>query len=154
MGRSTGMVATNPHAARSAEIALGVRAARALGLVRRSHRGGELVASDRAELMAVRDSLARAADAVLREPTTTRLRGRRNIASVGLALSTAVRDTPTADRSVAAKALRDLAGDLEAVVAGQPLLVPDRLTSFLGALVEAANRSTARGGETLVTAES
>src|SRR4051812_45285450 len=102
------MVASNPHAARSAEIALGGRSARTLALVRRAQRGVVLSDRDRAEVAAVRDALARAADAVLRAPAAARLRGRRNIASVGLALSTAVRDTPSADRSGAAATLRDL----------------------------------------------
>jgi hypothetical protein len=154
MGVSTGMVASNPHAARSAEIALGLRAARALALVRRSRPDAVLADRDRLELEGVRDALARAASAVLREPSAVQLRGRRNIASVGLALSTAVRGTPTADRSAAAGMLRDLAADLDTVIQGRSLEVPQQLTSFLGALVDAANRSTARGGETLVTAES
>ncbi len=154
MGSSTGMVASNPHASRSAEIALGVRSARAIALVRRAQRGVELSDHDRAELVVVRDALARAAGAVLREPTAARIHGRRNIASVGLALTTAIRDGPSADRSAAAKTLRHLVDDLQTVIDGEALERPNRLMSFLSALVDAANRSTGRGVETLVTAES
>lgn len=154
MGVCARMVVSNPHAARSSEIALGVRSARALALVRRARPGVEFANRDRAELEAVRDALARAADAVVRAPSAARLRSQRNIASVGLALSTAVRGTPAADRSAAVTMLRGLAADLETVMQGKALEDSERLTSFLSALVDAANRSTARVGETLVTAES
>ncbi len=154
MGVSMGMAASNPHAARSAEIALGLRCARALALVRRAQPGVEPAERDRLELAAVHDALAAAANAVLREPSAARPRGRRNIASVGLALSTAVRDTPTADRTAAAAMLRALARDLQSVILGESPNSPTQLLSFLRAMVAAASRSTARGGETLVKAES
>lgn len=151
---SSAMVTSNPHAARSAEIALGIRSARCLALVRQVTAGSDLADRDRAELEAIRNSLLRAASAVVGGPTSGRVRARRNIASVGLALSTAVRDTPVRDRSSAGAVLEQLAADIDAVISAERLENPDRLTSFLSALVNAANCSTGRGGETLVTAES
>jgi hypothetical protein len=50
--------------------------------------------------------------------------------------------------------LRVLVTDLETVIRSEELETPQRLISFLTALADGANRSTSRGGETLVTAES
>lgn len=155
MGTMRGMATSHPHAMRSAEISLGLRSARAVALVDRVHLGKPLGERGVAELCAVRDALARAAEAVERAPTPKRARGRRNIASVGLALSAATPPgVPGAERSdAAAAALRRYAEDLTSVVEGRPLEHPDELRGFLRALVTTADKSTARSGETLVTSE-
>lgn len=151
---SSAMVTGSPHAARSAEIALGIRSARSLALVRRATAGADLADRDRAELLTIQRALQRAADAVVGEPSSVRIRGRRHIASMGLTLSTAVRDTNNRDRAETGAVLRQLAADIDTLLDNQPLDHPERLTSFLSALVRAADTSTAKGGETLVTAES
>lgn len=149
-----GMTASNPHAARSTEVSLGIRSARALALVRRTQEGGALTDRDRGELDALREALLRAAAAVGRQPDGTRERGRRNIASVGLALSAVVREVPDADAERAASMLTTLSRTLETVIQGGDTSEVDRLVAFLRDLVVSADRATARRGETLVTAES
>jgi hypothetical protein len=152
---SHSIVDGSSHTARSAEISLGIRAARALGLVRRAQAGEQLNERDVAELESMRQALRWAADAAVHEAPAATIRGRRNIASVGLALTTAMRDTPQDDRPSGATALlRALSDDLDTLVRVGRLESPSALLSFLRALVDTADRATARTGETLVAAKS
>ena len=148
------VVTRGAHAARSAEIALGIRAARALALVRLAQDGGRLEAHDRNELEILRQALLSAAAAAGREPTSPRPRGRRSIASVGLTLSTAARESAQTGSPGAAVALERLGESLKGVIEGEKLTDDGPLVSFLRALVGEADRATARSGETLVTGKS
>ncbi len=145
------MASTRTHAARSAQIALGIRSARALALVRHSQdHVGDLAKSDRFELESIRDTLTAAASALAAGRETVRVGGTRNLASVGLALSTAVDELPSDSNFAAAEHLRTVAADLDAVILGGSPGDAARLTAFLKALVKAATRSTAQQGETVV----
>jgi len=57
------------------------------------------------------------------------------------------------DPERAAAWLSEVAAGLKQLANGEVLAEPDPVLSFLRALVDAANRSTARQGETLVSAE-
>ncbi len=153
MPLSMAMTKRSPHAARSAEISLGIRSARALALAKRAQSGRQLNQTDSLELEELATALTGAADAVAKEPKAARLRGKRNLASVGLALSTAARGEGGGDPERAAEILRSIAGDLHGLAEGQTIRDADPVLGFLRALVDAANRSTARQGETLVSAK-
>lgn len=154
MGTSMRGIAPGHHAERSAEISLGIRASRVLALVQRALSGKALSTANLAELEAFRDTIKGVAQDAGQPAAAIPGMGRRTIASYGLTLSAAVRDEPDANQfENAPPILNALAADLSRVVNGEGLPDPEALLSFLRFLVRAADRATARSGETLVTAQ-
>lgn len=142
---------SSPRVQRSAEIALGIRAARTLAMIKQAQEGGHLTDQDRAELETMKNAFLHAADAAGRVSVTPT--SRRSIASVGLTLSTIAADVPDNDPAAISLMLRERAQELASIVDGQAPVESSGLTSLLEALVRAADRATARKGETLVSAQ-
>lgn len=145
---------TTSHAARSAEIAFGIRAARAHALVRRAEQALPLHEADLVELRYFRNLLHAAAERARAVAGPRVSKDSRNIASVGLALSAAVRGTPTPDRALAEQRLEGFSQDLDLVMAGHGLQSSKDLLDFMKTLADAAEMSAARTGETVVRSRS
>jgi hypothetical protein len=120
-------------------------------MIKQAQKGGKLTDQDRAELETMRNAFVHAADAAGRVGVTPT--SRRNIASVGLTLSTIAADVPDTDPAAISVVLRERAEDLASIIAGQVPLDSTALISLLEALIRAADRATARKGETLVSAQ-
>jgi len=149
---SRGMAKRSPHAGRSAEISLGLRAARTLAIVRRLHEGHDISSEDRAEVETMRDALASAAAAIGSAPDGGRPPGRRNIASVGLTLAT-FKSIPEERRERVRDHISSLVDDLDRVARREKLTDAGALLQFLKGLTSVAEQATSRQGETLVSAK-
>lgn len=146
-----GMVSSgrNPNL-RSQSIGVGLLAVRSRAAVKRALSGQGLSNRDRIELINVREILRRTADALSYGTTSMTSPGARQLASVGLTLSSIASPTQPPDREKAARVLTGLVADLDRLLEGSVPDDQDALESFLTALLRTADRDTAQSGEVLV----
>jgi hypothetical protein len=150
-GGSVGMVTSRrTPALRSQSIGVGLLAVRARAAVKRAISGQPLTERDTAELVSVREVLDRTAEALRYGRASQVAPGGRQLASVGLALSSITPPREALNREHAADVLGRLVADIDKLLQGSRLDDQTALQAFLTGLLRTADRDTAQSGEVLV----